>query len=97
MADDPVDILLVEDSPDDIELTLRTLDKHLVATAHRSRPRRSRGPRLFVLHRSARRAIDRIEAAAGAAGSEAAEGERLGGAAGDQIRSAHAEPFPSSC
>ncbi|HEX3998958.1 MAG TPA: response regulator [Pirellulales bacterium] len=30
MADTPVDILLVEDSPDDVELTLRTLNKHLV-------------------------------------------------------------------
>jgi two-component system response regulator len=32
VAENPVDILLVEDSPDDIELTLRTLGKHLVAT-----------------------------------------------------------------
>jgi two-component system response regulator len=30
MTDTPVDILLVEDSPDDVELTLRTLNKHLV-------------------------------------------------------------------
>lgn len=30
MADTQVDILLVEDSPDDVELTLRTLNKHLV-------------------------------------------------------------------
>jgi two-component system response regulator len=32
VGNDPVDILLVEDSPDDIELTLRTLNKHLVTT-----------------------------------------------------------------
>jgi two-component system, response regulator len=31
MADTPVDILLVEDSPDDVELSLRTLNKHLVS------------------------------------------------------------------
>lgn len=30
-GDQRIDILLVEDSPDDIELTLRTLNKHLVA------------------------------------------------------------------
>ncbi len=30
MADTPIDILLIEDNPDDVELTLRTLNKHLM-------------------------------------------------------------------
>ena len=88
MTDDKVQILLVEDNPNDVKLALHAFKKHNLANHVHVVARRGRGPGFHLLHRHARPPPDRGWSPGDPAGPETSVDRRAGGASSHQGRSA---------
>ena len=89
MIDPKVEILLVEDNPNDLQLAMHAFKKSHLTTSSMS-PRRGRGPGIYLLHRGPSHSSDRGRSEVDPPGSEAAAGRRVGSPQTGQGRPSHA-------